>query len=141
VSSVPFCFGKVCRLRLAPVAISSWSAKSVCLDLLSPSLDLDGVSYVGIYSATRNKLKMKIPYRTVQVSWRRLSPKTLLVISTSFIQPNAPDAADRHCAVFAAETGQKDAAGQLAESAAKSKSEYRDQITFLVPVQPARPSP
>jgi hypothetical protein len=96
-------------------------------------VDLAGFSYAGIDSATRTTLKMRTPSGTMQISWRRLSPKTLLVISTSFIQPNAPDAADRQwlCAVFAAETGQRDTARQLAESAAKLKTEYRDLISAI----------
>jgi hypothetical protein len=61
------------------------------------------------------------------------STATLLKISTSFIQSDASDAADRQwlCAVYANATGQSDAARQLAESAAQSKPEYRDQIDAL----------
>jgi hypothetical protein len=57
----------------------------------------------------------------------------VLAISTSFIQPKTPDAADRQwlCAVYANATGQADAARQLAEAAAQSKPEYRDQIGLL----------
>jgi hypothetical protein len=71
----------------------------------------------------------------VQIDWGKISPKTLLAISESFIQPNTPEAADRQwlCAVYAIQTGQTDVGRQLAGSAAKSKSEYRDQIEFLIP--------
>jgi hypothetical protein len=57
------------------------------------------------------------------------------MISSSFIQPNAPDAADRQwlCAIYASATGQPDVARRLAEEAAESKPEYRDQITLLLP--------
>jgi hypothetical protein len=63
----------------------------------------------------------------------KLALKTMLAISTSFIHPNAPDAADRQwlCAVYANATGQVDAARQLAEAAAQSKPEYRDHISIL----------
>jgi hypothetical protein len=67
------------------------------------------------------------------VPWSKLAPKTLLTISTSFIQLDAPDAADRQwrCAAYANATGQADAARQLAEAAAQSKPEYREQIDLL----------
>jgi len=96
-------------------------------------VDLNGAQYSGIESATPDKLMMKVPYGTVQIDWAKLPPKTLLAISISFIEPNASDAADRQwlSAVFASETGQTAAARQLAEAAAKSKSEYRDQINIL----------
>jgi hypothetical protein len=97
-------------------------------------VDLSGVQYTGIESATPDKLSMKLPYGTMLIDWAKFSPKTLLAISTSFIQPNAVAAADRQwlCAVYASETGQADAARQLAEAAAKSKPEYRDLILLLV---------
>jgi hypothetical protein len=103
-------------------------------------VDLNGAKYTGIESATPDKLTMKVPYGMVQIDWAKLAPKTLLAISTSFIQPNASDAADRQwlSAVFASETGQTAAARQLAEAAAKAKSEYRDQINFLAPATPSR---
>lgn len=103
-------------------------------------VDLSGAQYTGIEAATADKLTMTVPYGTVQIDWAHLAPKTLLAISTSFIQPNGPDAADRQwlSAVFANETRQTDAARQLAEAAAKSKSEYRDQIKFLAPATPSR---
>ena len=103
-------------------------------------VDLNGAKYTGIESATPDKLTMNVPYGTVEIGWGKLAPKTLLVISTSFIQPNASDAADREwlSAVFASETGQTAAARQLAEAAAKAKSEYRDQTNFLAPATPSR---
>jgi hypothetical protein len=93
------------------------------------------VQYAALEAASAQNLALKVPYGTVQAPWEKLAPKTLLAISTSFIKPNAPDAADRQClcAVFANETGQTDAARQLAESAAKSKLGYRAQIELLVP--------
>ena len=96
-------------------------------------VDIGGTQYTGIEAATPDKLAMKIPYGTMQIDWSKLSPKTLLAISVAFIQPNAPDAADRQwlCAVYASETGQTDIARQLADAAAKSKSEYRDEIDAL----------
>jgi hypothetical protein len=103
-------------------------------------VDLNGAQYTGIESATPDKLTMRVPYGLVRIDWAKLAPKTFLAISTSFIQPNPPDAPDRQwlCAVFANETRQTDAARQLAKAAAKSKSEYRDQIKFLAPATPSR---
>lgn len=124
--------------------LSDW--KSILIDdlnhrhLSGAIVDLNGAKYTGIESATPDKLTMMVPYGTVQIDWARLAPKTLLAISTSFIQPNASDAADRQwlSAVFASETGQMAAARQLAETAAKSKSEYHDQINFLTSATPSR---
>jgi eukaryotic-like serine/threonine-protein kinase len=94
-----------------------------------------GKDYTGIESATADRLTVRLPYGTMPISWTQLPPQTLLAISTSFIQPNAPDAADRQwlCAVYAGEIGQTDIARQLAEAAAKSKPEYRELIPVLFP--------
>ena len=96
--------------------------------------DVTGMSYEGISSATPAQISLTTPYGIVGASWTKLAPQTLLAISSSFIVPNAPDAADRQwlCAAFAAETGQGDAARQLAEAAAKTKPEYQDQLADLV---------
>ncbi|HLW35923.1 MAG TPA: hypothetical protein VKS98_09710, partial [Chthoniobacterales bacterium] len=75
----------------------------------------------------------KMPYGIARVPWTKLSPSALLTISSSFIQPNAADAPDRQwlCAVYANTTNQLEAARQLAEAAANSKPEYRDQLPLL----------
>ncbi len=95
--------------------------------------DTSDAEYTGISSADNQTVGLKLPYGIVRVSWSKLAPKTLLSISTSFIRPNAPDTADRQwlCAAYANATGQGDAARQLAEAAAKSKPEYRDQMALL----------
>jgi hypothetical protein len=95
--------------------------------------DVSGVKYTGIAGATARKLILKTPYGTAEVLWNKLSAKTLLSISTSFIQPNAPDAAERQwlCAIFASESGQHEEARKLAEEAAKAKPEYQDQIPLF----------
>jgi eukaryotic-like serine/threonine-protein kinase len=97
--------------------------------------DVHGVKYTGITSANSERLALKTPYGTVELPWNRLSAKTLLAISTAFIQPNAPGTADRQwlCAIFAGETGQNEEAKKLAEEAAKSKPEYHEQIPFFFP--------
>jgi len=96
--------------------------------------DVTGTNYEGISSATPAQISLTTPYGIVGASWTKLAPQTLLAISSSYIVPNAPDTADRQwlCAVFAAETGQDEAARQLAEAAAKKKPEYQDQIADLV---------
>lgn len=96
--------------------------------------DVAGVQYSGIESATGDKLIMKIPFGALAIDWNKLSTKTLLAISASFIQPNAADTASRQwlCAVYASETGQTEAARQFAESAAKSNPQYRDLIQLVV---------
>jgi endogenous inhibitor of DNA gyrase (YacG/DUF329 family) len=95
--------------------------------------DRSGEQYTGIAGATDKSLSLKLPYGIARVTWAELSPQALLNVSTSFIQPTAPDAADRQwrCAVFASETGQAEVARQLADAAAKTKPQYRDQISAL----------
>jgi len=103
--------------------------------------DRSGAQYTGIAGATDKSLSLKLRYGIARVTWAELSPQTLLNVSTSFIQPTAPDAADRQwrCAVFAGETGQADAARQLADAAAKTKPQYRDQISQLLSNIPQTP--
>jgi hypothetical protein len=97
--------------------------------------DKTGAQYTGIAGATHDSLSMKLSYGIARVTWDQLSPKELLAISRSFIKPGASDAPDRQwrCAVFASETGQTDAARELAAAAARAKSEYREQIAQLLP--------
>ena len=93
--------------------------------------DMSGVQYSGIDTATAQNVSMKIgPYGSAQIAWTKLPPKTLLVVSTSFIKPGTIDVADRQWlgAVFAVETGQIDTARSLADSAAKTKPEYGKNI-------------
>ena len=95
--------------------------------------DSSGAKYAGIVSATDEGLTMKLPYGIAWITWEKLSPQTLLMVSRSFINPVARDAADRQwrCAVFASETGQTEAATELAEAAARAKPEYKEQIPQL----------
>ena len=97
--------------------------------------DNSGTRYAGIASATDESLSMKLPYGIARVKWDQLSPQELLAVSKSFIEPGARDAADRQwrCAVFASETGQTEAARELAEAATKAKTEYKEQISQLFP--------
>jgi hypothetical protein len=77
---------------------------------------------------------MKLPYGIAWITWDKLSPREILAISKSFI-PGARDAADRQwrCAVFASETGQTEGARELAETAARTKPEYLEEIPRLFP--------
>ena len=95
--------------------------------------DSSGAKYAGVVSATDEGLTMKLPYGIAWITWEKLSPQTLLMVSRSFINPVARDAADRQwrCAVFASETGQTEAATELAEAAARAKPEYKEQIPQL----------
>ncbi len=97
--------------------------------------DNSGAQYTGIVSATDEGLTMKLPYGIAWVTWDKLSPQTLLMVSRSFINPGALDAADRQwrCAVFASETGQIEAANELADAAARANTQYRQQIPQLFP--------
>jgi serine/threonine protein kinase len=95
--------------------------------------DRNGEQYTGIAGATDKSLSLKLPYGIARGTWAELSPQALLNVSTSFIQPTAPDAGDRQwrCAVFASETGQAEAARRLADAAAKTNPQYRDQVSAL----------
>jgi Protein kinase domain len=97
--------------------------------------DRSGTQYIGIASATDASLSMKLPYGIARVAWDQIPPQELLAVSKWFINPRARDAADRQwrCAVFASETGQTEAARELAEAAARAKPEYKEQISQLFP--------
>lgn len=97
--------------------------------------DNAGAQYTGIVSATDEGLTMKLPYGIAWITWDKLSPKQLLAVSESFIEPGTRDAADRQwrCAVFASETGQTEAARELSEAATRAKPEYGKQIPVLFP--------
>ena len=97
--------------------------------------DSSGAQYAGIVSATDEGLTMKLPYGIAWITWDKLSPKEILAVSKSFIDPAARGAADRQwrCAVFASETGQTEAAKELAEAAARANPEYKEQISVLFP--------
>jgi hypothetical protein len=99
--------------------------------------DTTGVQYTGIVRASPDSLVMKVPYGELGLPWVRLSPKTLLAISTSFIDPKAADASDRRwlCAVYANETGQLDEAKNLAAEAGKGKAEYTQMFPMLQAAQ------
>jgi len=97
--------------------------------------DSSGAQYTGITSANDESLSLRLPYGITRVAWAKLPPKALLTVSKSFIKPGARDAADRQwrCAVFASETGQTEAARQLADAAAKAKPQYQEQIPQMLP--------
>src|SRR5882724_6323225 len=97
--------------------------------------DNSGTQYTGIAGATDQSLSLKLPHGIARLTWTELAPKTLLEVSISFIQPSAPDAADRqwHCAAFVSELGQAELGRQLAEAAGKAEPQYREQISQLFP--------
>ena len=105
--------------------------------------DSSGAQYTGIVSATDEGLTMKLPHGIAWITWDKLSPKEILAVSKSFIDPGARGAADRQwrCAVFASETGQTEAARELAEGAARAKPEYKEKISVLFPDMSQAPSP
>src|SRR5204862_2047106 len=97
--------------------------------------DDSGAQYTGIAGATAQSLSLKLPHGIARLTWTELPPQTLLTVSISFIQPSAPDAADRQwlCAALASEFGQAELGRQLAESAGKAEPQYREQISQLFP--------
>ena len=98
--------------------------------------DRSGTQYTGIASATDESLSMKLPYGIARLTWDQVPLKELLAVSKSFIDPGARDAADRQwrCAAFASETGQTQAAQELADAAAKTRPAYRGQVPQLLQV-------
>jgi len=96
--------------------------------------DTAGVRYDGVVGATSRQLIVKNRYGIVNATWTKFSPASLLMISSSFIKGGAADPAHRQwlCAVFASETGQADAARQLAQTAAEAKPEYAAQLPLIV---------
>ena len=67
--------------------------------------------------------------------WLNLSPKMLLTMSTAFIRPGAADLPRREwlSAIVAQETGQADAAKELARKAAPGKAEFADLLASYFP--------
>jgi hypothetical protein len=100
---------------------------------------INGTPYIGIASATPERLKVKLAFGEAEVPWTQLSPPTLLSISTSFARPNQPDVADREwlCAVYAQETGQAEKAKSLATAAGSAKPEYQAEVQALLQSKPA----
>lgn len=102
--------------------------------------DIPNVPYEGVDSADESTITLRIPggRGTAPVKWTQLIPKTLLAMSTAFIAANPTNAADRQwrSAVFASTTRQSEAARALAEAAAKTKSEYQDQLQLLTSATP-----
>src|SRR5947207_5799213 len=86
--------------------------------------DGSGAQYMGITGATDQNLSLKLPHGIARLMWTELAPQTLLTVSISFIQPSAPDVADRQwrCAAFASEFGQAELGRQLAEAAGKGRA-------------------
>jgi hypothetical protein len=101
--------------------------------------DISGAPYVGVTGGTAERLFLKTARRrTVKLQWTKLQPRELLAISASFIRLNAPDAGDRQwrCAIFAGEFEQREIAREFAEAAAKTKPQYREEMSQLFPAVP-----
>ena len=98
--------------------------------------DIHGVKYDGpVRRATADKLELKTRYGTVMTSWLNLSPQMLLKMSTAFIRPAVSDVPERQwlSAIFAAQTGQTEAANDLARQAAEAKADFRDLLPRFFP--------
>ena len=93
--------------------------------------DIHGVKYDGpVRRATADKFELKTRYGSVMTSWLNLSPQMLLKMSTAFIRPAVSGVPERQwlCAIFAAQTGQAEAANELAKKAAEAKSSFRELV-------------
>ncbi len=80
--------------------------------------------------ATPDKLELKTRYGSVMTDWFNLPPSMLLKMSIAFIRPGVPDVAERQwlSAIFAAQTGQRETAQELASKAAEAKADFRDLL-------------
>ena len=97
-------------------------------------VEIANTAYTGAAKADANRITFRLPpYGTAEIEWIKLRPPVLLAMSTSLIKPGAADTAERQwlAAVFAAETGQTEAAHGLAETASKAKPEYREELGSL----------
>ncbi|MEP6822781.1 MAG: serine/threonine-protein kinase [Chthoniobacterales bacterium] len=101
-------------------------------------VEIGGIKYTGAAKANDSEITFRLPFGTAPLDWKKVPAKLLLQISLSVFQPSAPDAADRDwlAAVFAAETGQPEAARPLAAAAAKAKSEYQEQLDLITAAKP-----
>ncbi len=98
--------------------------------------DIHGVKYDGpVRRASATEMELKTRYGRVMVRWLNLSPQMLLTMSTAFIRPSVPDVAERQwlSANFAMQTGQAEAANDLAQKAAVAKAEFRDLLPRFFP--------
>ena len=98
--------------------------------------DSHGVRYDGpVRRATPDKLELKTRYGSVMTDWLNLSPDMLLKMSTAFIRPGVPDIPERQWlnAIFAAQTGQREVAQELAGKAAEAKAEFRELLPRYFP--------
>ncbi len=98
--------------------------------------DRQAVRYDGpVRRATPDKLELKTRYGNVMTDWLNLPPEMLLKMSTAFIRPGAAEIPERQwlSAIFAAQTGQREAARELADKAGEAKAEYRDLLPRYFP--------
>lgn len=98
--------------------------------------DIHGVKYDGpVRRAGATEMELKTRYGRVMVRWLNLSPQMLLTMSTAFIRPGVSDIAERQwlSAIFAMQTGQVEAANDLAQKAAAAKAEFRDLLPRFFP--------
>ncbi|MEO7168392.1 MAG: protein kinase [Chthoniobacterales bacterium] len=98
--------------------------------------DINGVRYDGpVRRARADKLELKTRYGTVMTGWLNLPPRVLLTMSTAFIRPAVADIGERQwlSAIFAAHTGQTEAAHELAAKAAAAKTEFRELLPRYFP--------
>ena len=113
-------------------ALLQWVARSVRrVNAGTAGAGIDGP----VRRGTAHKIELKTRYGSVMTDWWNLSPKTLLTMSSAFIRPGVADDPDREwlCAIFAAATGQKEAADRLATEAAATKPQFRDLLPRFFP--------
>ncbi len=98
--------------------------------------DIHGVRYDGrVRRATSRKIELETHHGSVLSGWTNLSPKMLLKMSTAFTGPSVSDVPERQwlSAIFAAQTGQKESAQELAQKAAAAKQEFHDLLARFFP--------
>ncbi len=100
-----------------------------------PLAGFGGARFPGnLARVTADRLILAVPpYGSTELEWTQLPASTLLEIALSYAKSSAPDEATRQwlSAVFAAETGQPEAARQLAEKAAAADPAQADDLKRL----------
>ncbi len=121
----------------------SWLAdwkKQLIADLRSGRVavpvKIGNAQYQGATTAEDAQITFRLPpYGTAAVAWTNIPPAELLKMSTSLIQANSGEAADRQwlAAIFAQASGQTAQADSLGAAAAQAKPEYAAELKQFFP--------
>lgn len=125
--------------RSKPELLARWRSQLIA-DLKtgnhSEQIKIGETTYQGIKSADETTITLRAgAYGVARLPWDRFSPDLLLAISRWFTRAGGAAVADRQwlAAVYAQSIGQMEIGRNLADEAAKSKPEYREELEVLFP--------